>query len=158
MFDDLIDKIYEAAFVPDLWPAALGDINAASTSVGGAVFLFADGQPVRGRTVPLLQDLLSEFLLGDTLQFSTAVSRMCAVQPASFVDVESFLTAEEIENDPVRVRLRALGIGAHTCPPSRCRAANWRSLCSSERLAKAATTAAASTCSTPCVRPWREPA
>ncbi|QKC94542.1 helix-turn-helix transcriptional regulator [Mesorhizobium sp. NZP2298] len=115
MLDDLTDKIYEAAFVPDLWPDVLEGINAASTSVGGAVFLFADEQPVRGRTVPLLQDLLSEFLVGDTLQFSTAVSRMCAVQPASFVDVESFLTAEEIENDPVRKRLRALGIGAHTC-------------------------------------------
>ncbi|TPM24859.1 helix-turn-helix transcriptional regulator [Mesorhizobium sp. B2-3-4] len=115
MFDDLTDKVYEAAFVPDLWPRVLSDINAASASLGGAVFLFTDDQPVRGMTVPLLQDLLSEFLLGDTLQFSTAVSRMCAVQPASFVDVESFLTAEEIENDPVRVRLRALGIGAHTC-------------------------------------------
>jgi len=115
MLDDLIDKIYEAAFVPDLWSGVLQDITAASASVGGAVFLFADEQPVRGKTVPLLQELLSEFLLGDTLQFSTAVSRMCAVQPASFVDVESFLTAEEIENDPVRVRLRGLGIGAHTC-------------------------------------------
>ncbi|TIT36259.1 MAG: helix-turn-helix transcriptional regulator [Mesorhizobium sp.] len=115
MLDDLTDKIYEAAFVPDLWPEVLKGINSASASVGGAVFLFADEQPVRGRTVPLLQDLLNEFLLGDTLQFSAAVSRMCAVQPASFVDVESFLTAEEIENDPIRVRLRALGIGAHTC-------------------------------------------
>ncbi|MGX7875342.1 helix-turn-helix transcriptional regulator [Mesorhizobium sp. ORM6] len=115
MLDNLTDKIYEAAFVPDLWPEVLEGINAASASIGGAVFLFADEQPVRGRTVPLLQELLGEFLLSDTLQFSTAVSRMCSVQPASFVDVESFLTAEEIENDPIRVRPRALGIGAHTC-------------------------------------------
>lgn len=115
MSDDLIDKIYEAAFVPDLWPNVLESIDAVSDSVAGSVFLFADDQPVRGRTVGPLQDLLGEFLLSDTLQFSTAVSRMCAVQPASFVDVDSFLTAEEIANDPVRIRLRALGIGAHTC-------------------------------------------
>jgi len=31
-------------------------------TVGGAVFLAADEQPVRGRTVPLLQELLSKFL------------------------------------------------------------------------------------------------
>ena len=115
MVDDLTDRIYEAAFVPDLWPEVLEDIDSVSASAAGTVFLFADEQPVRGRSVEPLQDLLGEFLASDTLQFSTAVSRMCAVQPASFVDVESFLTADEIANDPIRIRLRALGIGAHTC-------------------------------------------
>lgn len=115
MLDDLQDRIYEAAFVPDLWPGVLEAIDEVSGSAAGSVFLFADDQPVRGRTVEPLQDLLAEFLLSDTLQFSTAVSRMCAVQPASFVDVDRFLTAEDIEEDPVRRRLRALGIGAHTC-------------------------------------------
>jgi DNA-binding CsgD family transcriptional regulator len=115
MFDELIDKIYEAAFVPDLWPDVLEEVDAVSASAAGSIFLFADGQPVRGRTVKPLQDLLSEFLVGDTLQFSTAASRMCALRPASFVDVDNYLTAEEIANDPARIRLRALGIGAHTC-------------------------------------------
>ena len=115
MFDDLTNRIYEAAFVPDLWPQVLEDIDAVSGSVGGAVFLFGDDQPARGRAIEFLQDLQAELLASDTLQFSAAVSRMCALQPASFVDVEAFLTPEEIENDPVRKRLRAMGIGAHAC-------------------------------------------
>lgn len=115
MLDDLTNRIYEAAFVPDLWPDVLEDIDSVSGSVGGAVFLFGDDQPTRGRAIKFLQDLQGELLASDTLQFSTAVSRMCALQPASFVDVEAFLTPEEIENDPVRKRLRAMGIGAHAC-------------------------------------------
>ena len=51
MFDDLTNRIYEAAFVPDLWPDVLEDIDAVSGSVGGAVFLFGDDQPARGRAI-----------------------------------------------------------------------------------------------------------
>jgi len=115
MLDALIEKIYEAAFVPDHWSEVLDGINAVSASAAGTLFLFADGRPVRGRTSGPLEEFLEEFLASDTLAFSTAVSRMCAVQPASFVDVDSFLTADEIDQDPARIRLRSLGIGAHTC-------------------------------------------
>ncbi|HEX3756439.1 MAG TPA: LuxR C-terminal-related transcriptional regulator [Rhizomicrobium sp.] len=111
----LFDRIYEAAFVPELWAQVLEDIGVTSDSVGGALFLFADGKPPRGRAVERLHDMLAKFLASDTMPFSTGVSRMCSVQPASFVDVDSYMTPEEIENDPVRIEFRAHGIGAHLC-------------------------------------------
>ena len=40
---------------------------------------------------------------------------MCSLQPASFVNVDDFLTSEQIEQDPARIQLRKAGIGAHLC-------------------------------------------
>jgi DNA-binding CsgD family transcriptional regulator len=115
MKTELIDGIYEAAFVSDLWPSVLQQLADVSESIGSALFVFADGQPTRGRAIESQRELLAEFLASDTYQFSTAVTRMCDVQPASFVDVDKFMTPEEIQNDPMRIRLRSIGIGAHLC-------------------------------------------
>jgi DNA-binding CsgD family transcriptional regulator len=125
MFDDLIDKIYEAAFVPDLWEGALEVASRLSDSASGAIFMFSSDSPVRGRLSDVppvhrnpggnIRSLFDEFIAGDTWKFSDVVQRMCDMQPASFVQVEDFLTAEEIEHDPVRIQLRAVGIGAHLC-------------------------------------------
>ncbi|WP_287395426.1 hypothetical protein [Mesorhizobium sp.] len=49
MFDDLTDKIYEAAFVPELWGDALEAAGSLSGSATGAIFLFSGDSPVRGR-------------------------------------------------------------------------------------------------------------
>ncbi len=125
MFDDLTDKIYEAAFVPDLWAGALEAAASLSGSANGAIFLFSDGSPVRGRlsddppreanSLETVRLLFDEFIAGDSWKFSDPIQRMCAMQPASFVRVDDFLTPEEIEQDPVRIQLRAAGIGAHLC-------------------------------------------
>jgi DNA-binding CsgD family transcriptional regulator len=125
MFDDLTDKIYEAAFVPDLWAGALEAAGNLSGSATGAIFLFSDGSPVRGRlsddpprkrnSLETVRFLFDEFVAGDSWKFSDPIQRMCAMRPASFVHVDDFLTHEEIEQDPVRIQLRAAGIGAHIC-------------------------------------------
>jgi DNA-binding CsgD family transcriptional regulator len=111
----LIDLIYEAAFVPELWPAALEQLASISQSVGSALFVFADGQPARGRAIESQRELLDEFLASDTYRLSTGVLRMCSAQPASFLDVDSYMTPAEIEHDPMRIHLRSIGIGAHLC-------------------------------------------
>jgi len=111
---DVTDLIYEAAFVPELWPKLLGEMADLSGSVGSTLFLFDDG-PGRGITLENLSDLLGEFLANDDLRFSTSVVRMCNTKPHSFVDVDDYLSAAEIEHDPIRIKLRARGIGPHIC-------------------------------------------
>jgi DNA-binding CsgD family transcriptional regulator len=111
----IADELYEAAFIPEKWPSALVRIATAASSTGGALFVFKDGASGRGKAVPALQPLMKEFLADESLRFSTAAARMSALQPASFVDVDSFLTPREIAEDPARIRLRALGFGAHAC-------------------------------------------
>jgi DNA-binding CsgD family transcriptional regulator len=111
----LLDSIYEAAFVPENWSLALQGLADASGSVGSAMFVFDGSGPARGVTLDNLSDLLVEFLSVDTLRFSRSVVRMCEARPNSFVEVDAYLTAEEIRNDPIRVRLRERGMGAHVC-------------------------------------------
>jgi DNA-binding CsgD family transcriptional regulator len=125
MLDDLTDKIYEAAFVPDLWAGALEAASGLSGSASGSIFVFSDNAPTRGRfsddpagqanSLRDIRPLFDEFLIGDSWKFSDGVMRMYDLQPASFVHVEAFMTAEDIERDLVRIKLRAAGIGAHLC-------------------------------------------
>jgi DNA-binding CsgD family transcriptional regulator len=113
MIAELTDAIYEAAFIPEKWPAAFAGIAEAAASKAGGFLLFADGRPVRGAANPLMQDLLEKFLSDETLRLSAATSCVSNVQPASFIDVDSFMTPEEIRDDPMRIQLRARGLGAN---------------------------------------------
>jgi DNA-binding CsgD family transcriptional regulator len=112
---NLLDTIYEAAFIPENWNSALQGLADVSGSVGSAIFAFDSAGPGRGVTLDNLSDLLVEFLSIDTLRFSTSVVRMCEIKPNSFVEVEPYLTEEEIRNDPIRIQLRARGMGVHVC-------------------------------------------
>jgi DNA-binding CsgD family transcriptional regulator len=112
---EIVDLIYEAAFVPERWINALQGLAEVSKSVGSTLFVFENAGRGRGLTLDNLNDLLIEFLSIDTLRFSTSAVRMSETKPNSFVEVDAYLTAEEIRNDPIRIRLRERGIGVHVC-------------------------------------------
>jgi DNA-binding CsgD family transcriptional regulator len=112
---EVIDLIYEAAFVPELWPKLLDEMAQLCRSVGSALFLFGDNGFGRGVTLDNLNDLLGKFLSNENLRFSTSVVRMCDIKPNSFVEVDGYLSPSEIERDPIRIELRARGMGVHVC-------------------------------------------
>ncbi|MGE0007618.1 MAG: helix-turn-helix transcriptional regulator [Parvibaculaceae bacterium] len=113
MSTEIVDLVYEAAFIPEKWPAVLARITDRAASKGGVFIVFADNTRIRGRAIPPLQTLMDETLADETLRLSpvAALERMNAVRPASFIDLDSFMTAEEIRDDPLRIRLRARGLG-----------------------------------------------
>lgn len=125
MSDDLIDRIYEAAFVPELWSNVLETAGELSGSANGAIFVFNENAPTRGRfsdasprSARALKDvrpLFDQFLASDSWKILPGVMRMHEVQPASFVHVEAFMTPEQIQNDPQRIAARAVGIGVNLC-------------------------------------------
>lgn len=125
MADDLIDRIYEAAFVPELWSSVLETAGDLSGSANGAIFVFQEGAPIRGRfsdasprSAQALKDvrpLFDKFLASDSWKIFPGVMRMYEMQPARFVQVEDFMTPEEIANDPQRIAARAAGIGVNLC-------------------------------------------
>ncbi|RWB70474.1 MAG: helix-turn-helix transcriptional regulator [Mesorhizobium sp.] len=112
---DLIELIYEAAFVPERWNQVLQRASEQSNSASAQVFFFSDDGPPRGTTLDNLRPLFDEFVKGDFWKFCDSVQKMCSLQPASFVRVDDFMSAEEIERDPARIMLRQFGIGAHLC-------------------------------------------
>jgi DNA-binding CsgD family transcriptional regulator len=113
MFTEIIDALYEAAFISEKWPAVLASITDAAASRGAVLIVFADGKPVRGKAMPLLRTQMEEALVDPILQLSpiAAATRLSA-RPAGFVDLDSLMTPEEIRDDPLRIRLRAHGMGA----------------------------------------------
>lgn len=113
--ETIIDQIYEAAFVPDGWGDVLERTGALSGSVGGAMFSYGEGLPLRGRVVPMLRPLLDEYIGGDMRDACISASRMLDILPNSFVVVDDFLSGAEIERDPVRARLRELGLDSGLC-------------------------------------------
>jgi hypothetical protein len=53
----IVDRIYEAAFAPELWSDALEAASAISSSASGAIFMFSDHSPVRAITEAHVQPL-----------------------------------------------------------------------------------------------------
>ncbi len=122
---DLIDRIYEAAFVPELWSSVLETAADMSGSANGAIFVFNEQAPIRGRfsdasresaeRLKNVRPLFDAFLASDSWKVFPGVMRMYELQPARFVQVEDFMTQEEIANDPQRIAARAVGIGVNLC-------------------------------------------
>ena len=112
---ELVEQIYEAAFVPERWNSVLQRAADLSASASAQVFFFSEAAPPRGTTLENLRPLFDEFIKGDMWKFCDGAQKMCAVQPASFVRVDDFMSAEEIERDPARIMLREFGIGEHLC-------------------------------------------
>ena len=123
MSDDLIDRVYEAAFVPELWPKVLESAADLSGSATGAIFIYNDNAPIRGRytdaspaAARALKDVrpvVDAYVAGDAWKRSPGIMRIHNMRPASFVHVESLMTPEEIANDPPRMAMRSVGIGDH---------------------------------------------
>jgi DNA-binding CsgD family transcriptional regulator len=111
----MIGEIYEAAFVPEKWTKVLEQAVKLSDCFSGQIFLFSDNFSPRGKCLENVRPLFDDFISGDYWKFCDSAQEMCSLQPASFVHVDDFMTAEQIECDPARIRLRAAGIGAHLC-------------------------------------------
>lgn len=112
---ELVEQIYEAAFVPERWNSVLQQAADLSASASAQVFFFSEAGPPRGTTLENLRPLFDAFIKGDMWKFCDSAQKMCAVQPASFVRVDDFMSAGEIERDPARIMLREFGIGEHLC-------------------------------------------
>lgn len=108
---DLVDRIYEAAFVPDLWPSVLEGLSALSDSASGAVLVFAGRQPPRWRATEIVQESLHEFCTTDAWQRSERAPYFIKRLPAGFECDIDYLTPEQLERDSVNSNLRALGLG-----------------------------------------------
>jgi DNA-binding CsgD family transcriptional regulator len=113
--NDLIDHIYEAAFVPEIWDDVLEEIARRSRSATGALFVCSQDMPLRGRSTKDVHEFFERFLSGPNPAEEPCVQRMMGEQPTSFVQVDDFLSPEELQADAGRILLRSLGIGVNAC-------------------------------------------
>lgn len=114
--DTLADRIYEAAVVPEKWPAVLDEMSVAVDGAGG-VLLTANVHHVVGITSPNLTSIFEEFVRDGWAEKNPRPVRLAAVNHPGFVSEYDLFTDEELDSDPVYrdfYRRRGLGWGTGT--------------------------------------------
>ncbi len=111
MDPDLIDRIYESAFVPELWPRVLGDLAAIADAHIG--FMFVSRGAIHNWTSsnPLAFEWVTPMVDSGAIAGTERYSRMVELAHSSFMaDYEAF-TPEEMAKDPFREILRPRRMG-----------------------------------------------
>lgn len=115
MSEELIDRIYEAAFVPDMWEKCLDALAALSASATGALMVLGEDAKLRGWCNPAIRRCFPTLLESGIPVDSPTGRRMFGARPTSFIRVSDVLTPTELANDPGRQLMESEGIGDAAC-------------------------------------------
>lgn len=105
----LVDRIYEAAFLPEFWPRLLDDIGALTESAAGTIFVFDEQRPVRFQATKLVEANVADFCAGPW----KASRRMQYFQErpfTGFVVAADYFTTSFLEEDGAYISRTALGL------------------------------------------------
>jgi len=113
--DDIVDRIYEAAVIPDLWVDILDRIAAIAQCDGGILIAADPNQNVRAVSSDCLSPMLRAFISEGWMRQNIRAERLRPMNYSGFVVDLDVVTAEEAETDPLYVNcLRKYGGGAGT--------------------------------------------
>jgi DNA-binding CsgD family transcriptional regulator len=107
----LLDLIYEAAAIPDLWPAVLDRLAQLAGGVG-TFLITADPRTIRWTASDSLRQLGLEILEGHWHERNPRMERLMLHKHAGFMREVDMFTAEEMDQEPTfRDLLRPRGYG-----------------------------------------------
>lgn len=101
MDDDLIDRIYEAGAMPDLWPAVLKDLGKIAEVSGSLLFAVRDGV-AHWTASPDLYEMSKGYFESGYPGRDDRTARLLAYDHPGFVTDLDVFTREEWEADPIR--------------------------------------------------------
>ena len=109
----LVDRIYECAALPQLWPDVLDELAQIAGARGGVLFaadLTAD--ILRWTASPLSVDDMAAYAADGVLMRSLRLERLAGADHAGFVRDNDILSSDEMDRDPsYRDFLRPRGLG-----------------------------------------------
>jgi DNA-binding CsgD family transcriptional regulator len=111
MAPELIDRIYESSFVPELWPGVLDDLGRIAEAPGGSLFITkAD---VRYWTAsPVIRDRAERLVNEGWYWRGQFASRSYAMRHAGFLTDLDVFTPDELDQEPIyRDFWRPQGVG-----------------------------------------------
>ena len=111
MPDALIERIYEAAFVPECWPDVLEKVAALSGSASGALLVFNPPAPPRFRATRVTHDILTAFTTSDAWKTNPREELGKRLTRPAFYNVTEPLEKEPVAVDPVADSLASVGLG-----------------------------------------------
>lgn len=109
MPDDLIDRIYEAAFRPECWTNALERIGARANSVSGLVVVFDEIKPVQYLGTPVIHDIIRAFCEVHWRD-SRRASHTLKYPFMGFVVLKDYFPPDLLDTDPCRANRLSAGL------------------------------------------------
>lgn len=110
MREDLIDEIYNAAFLPDLWTGVLEAIESLTGSASSSLIVFSRHGPPRFKTTRVTQKSLTEFVESGAWRHNPRQDFSSPRNWTGFGCDVDVLPLEVFEDDPVRQALEKLGL------------------------------------------------
>ncbi|MBC9883092.1 LuxR family transcriptional regulator [Bradyrhizobium sp. INPA01-394B] len=117
--EHIIDRIHEAATVPELWPEVLEAI-AQAAGAHGMVMITSDSDPWAGVwngvvTSPSIQEAFAAFMREGISSRTETTPRLLAFDHPGFVSEQEVFSLEEWERDPYRVEWNKKWGFEHAC-------------------------------------------
>lgn len=107
----LVDRVYEAAFVPEQWPKALQAIADANRCASGAIGAWSASQEPHGfKATQLTRAVVENHMSGSAGQGSKRFAALHSAPDIGFTCIDTLLTPEEIDRDPIQSLLRNVGL------------------------------------------------
>ncbi|TPM30884.1 helix-turn-helix transcriptional regulator [Mesorhizobium sp. B2-3-4] len=113
MIEGLVDRIYEAAFVPEIWPDVFDRLSDLSNSAGGGLGLFDERLEPTLIASELIQPVLEGIAAEGGFKTSSVTSLLMTLPPPpAFVYDADYFPSEALEANRTRLdRTRPMGIG-----------------------------------------------
>lgn len=111
MSGKLIENIYEAALVPDLWPSVLDQLSELTGSIGGAVLTRGRRHPPRWAASAPVAPALHAFASGEAWKYNKRAQRWISSGHAGFSRDVDLFTDEELRDDRMAAELHTHGLG-----------------------------------------------
>jgi DNA-binding CsgD family transcriptional regulator len=113
--NDIVDRIYEASVIPDLWVDVLDRISAIADCDGGILIAADPSKNVRAVSSECLSPMLRAFIEEGWMHQNIRAARLAPLNYSGFVVDLDIVTPEEAETDPLYVNcLRKFGGGVGT--------------------------------------------
>ncbi|CAO4146830.1 hypothetical protein LPLAFNJD_LOCUS2295 [Methylorubrum aminovorans] len=110
--ESLIDTIYEAAHIPELWPTLLDRLSERTDAWGGMLFT-ATPEATRWVASPQTTDFFSQFLAAGWMAKNPLVERGVRREHAGFLTDLDLFTHDELDAEPMYDYMRRIGGGWH---------------------------------------------
>lgn len=111
MADELVDRIYEAAFVPEKWLALLETLAAGAGSASAGILVFDGERPIGALATDLTRDMFEEFATTDLWRKSERIRHFHANPISGFVHADNYFPQAMQAADVATRRMLSLGVG-----------------------------------------------
>lgn len=97
---ELVDRIYEAAVIPELWPSVLQDFAATAASNWAVLLTRRHDAWIGWRTSPNIEQRANAYLRSERAAESVTTARLFALARPGFIAEHEAFTEEEYRRDP----------------------------------------------------------